>query len=452
MFHTRAEYKSHAFEHFNMKNCLHCNKRIIQICDEWFELTIYSTICSQSNTNFHSFTVEKNSNTEENSGVRTESEIKIEVEPFCDIEINELAEENSNTASDLTDNNIENSLGYKDLATKAVQNTLPTNEINQTSKRFQCKFCGKLLSTLHRLDTHYERYHCSNNSQSCKNCNQSFPSVSLLESHMKLCTSEPTNRARNHPHEPEVKFICDICGWVEMKYDQLKEHINTMHVVRRESRQTGKRNKYIRSHPHRPKSNFSCDICQKFLSSYYSIQSHMRAKHSNKTKVRFTCPKCQKTYMKEDRLQKHMSISHRESLDGKIRKHELKHMCAICGRFFNHRPKMVAHEKTHFGIMSSCDTCGKQFVNQYNLQLHIKKVHKNLRPYSCTINGCEWKFAYPQSLKRHQARRHGMVTNRNPCPICRKEFPESTYHLKKHLQAHAKNTAKEYIPKPNPTI
>lgn len=42
------------------------------------------------------------------------------------------------------------------------------------------------------------------------------------------------------------------------------------------------------------------------------------------------------------------------------------------------------------------------------------------------------------------------VNKRNACPICSKEFPDSTYHLKRHLKAHANNTAKEYFPEQKP--
>lgn len=107
---------------------------------------------------------------------------------------------------------------------------------------------------------------------------------------------------------------------------------------------------------------------------------------------------------------------------------------------------MLQHEKTHSGVMASCEICGKKLVYKHYLRKHIKSVHANHRPFECNIDGCKWKFAYPQCSKRHQARKHNMVTNRNECPICGKDFPDSKYHQKRHLMAHANNTAKEYIP------
>lgn len=77
----------------------------------------------------------------------------------------------------------------------------------------------------------------------------------------------------------------------------------------------------------------------------------------------------------------------------------------------------------------------------------MKVVHQKERRHHCNIDGCEWTFGHSGALKVHQARKHGLVTKPNACPICSKEFPNSTYHLNRHLKAHANNTAKVHIPK-----
>ncbi|XP_055326687.1 zinc finger protein 107-like [Sitodiplosis mosellana] len=214
---------------------------------------------------------------------------------------------------------------------------------------------------------------------------------------------------------------------------------------------------YLRAHPHRPASNFTCEICQKVLSTYYSIKLHMRSRHTRKVRVKHPCPKCNKEFVSKIRLEKHRISKHPNVPDApldapaeasKSKGVESKQMCSICGRLFPDKSKMIAHEKTHLGIMTSCNICGKKFMHKTYLRKHIMGVHTNERPFACGIDGCEWRFSYQPCLKRHQARRHGLVNNPNQCPICGKCFPDSTYHLKRHLKAHANNTAKEYFPEP----
>lgn len=117
-------------------------------------------------------------------------------------------------------------------------------------------------------------------------------------------------------------------------------------------------------------------------------------------------------------------------------------MCCTCGRFFRDSSKLRDHEQQiHLGIKYSCEICKKQLANKNGLRAHLQKVHTEERRFKCNVDGCEWASRYPICLKVHQARRHGMVKNRNPCPICSKEFPDSLYHLKRHLKAHENNRA-----------
>lgn len=360
-------------------------------------------------------------------------------------------------------------------------------------EEFKCEKCSKTFQKFYLLTEHKRYVHSLDNGFRCKKCGRRYPSRYYLSKHMKLHDlnrdldenmAERKPYVRNHPHQPKSHFICDLCGTVLKQYDSLKEHMISKHsskdsfecmicnrfypnryylqkhTKRHKSNKDTydanldenlmERNRYIKVHPHRPTSNFTCDICQKVVSSYYSMKKHMRSRHTEKFKIKHPCPICSRIFASEQRLSKHMGLRHAKSSKAAKIEDRSKQMCSICGRLFAERSKMLAHEMTHSGIMVSCEVCGKQFLHKNYLRIHVKTVHSQVKPFSCNIDGCKWTFAYPQVLKRHQARRHGVpATNRNACPICSKEFPDSSYHLKRHLKAHANNTAKEYVPKPS---
>lgn len=387
------------------------------------------------------------------------------------------------------------------------RNKYVRSEPNQFNTSFDCDECGTTFSKFCFLTEHKRSKHSQEKAFRCRKCGRYYQSRYYLAKHMKRhenvtnssdlvidnssdCDEDLIERkpyVRNHPHQPKSDFVCESCGMTYKRYELLKEHMISnhsskesfmckfcqrsypnryylqKHMKRHAKTKTDEdeynnldkdlmeRRRYIRVHPHRPTSNFECDICHKVLSSYYSIREHMHSKHSKKSKEKHTCPKCNKIFVSKKRLKKHDNLKHSDVPGAECAvktKVQTKQMCSICGRLYPDRSKLLAHEKSHSGIMISCEICDKKFVHKNYLRKHIRSVHSRERPFVCNVDGCEWTFAYQQCFKRHQARRHGMVRNRNACPICSKEFPESTYHLKRHLKAHANNTAKEYIPEP----
>lgn len=304
---------------------------------------------------------------------------------------------------------------------------------SQPKAEFTCDFCGLVYGSYDLLTEHMVSNHSDSASFICNICNGVYPNRFCLEKHMKQHQQHQEPQKHHDNHEVKAQEI--VRSEEQFIANNLDENL-----VERE--------KYIRAHPHRPLSNITCDICQKVLRSYYSLKEHMLLKHSSGTKGKHSCPLCKKLFASKKRVEKHKELKHPDGTAEEKTKWKAgpKQMCSVCGRLFPDKSKMIAHEKTHFGIMTSCEICGKKFLHKHYLRKHIKSVHSNHRPFGCNIDGCNWSFAYPQCLKRHQARKHGMVTNRNECPICGKDFPDSTYHLKRHLKAHANNTAKEYIP------
>ncbi|PIO26713.1 hypothetical protein AB205_0031970, partial [Aquarana catesbeiana] len=71
----------------------------------------------------------------------------------------------------------------------------------------------------------------------------------------------------------------------------------------------------------------------------------------------------------------------------KYRKRPKKFPCTECGKSFDQRTKLVAHERSHTGERPfSCSECGKDFAQKAHLVSH-QKIHSGEKPYSCSECG-----------------------------------------------------------------
>lgn len=63
-----------------------------------------------------------------------------------------------------------------------------------------------------------------------------------------------------------------------------------------------------------------------------------------------------------------------------------RYQCKICQNWFSKRYYLRTHERLHLGAKEfKCDTCGKMYTNQGNLDRHIRVTHKNERRHECEI-------------------------------------------------------------------
>lgn len=412
-----------------------CNVRLLLICDAWFELHT-TTNCQHSN---HLHT--PGSSSHEIVTIKTEpapepdSEFNVEtVDLKIDIDSDEILvhETNENDAfgtalspfvdsydqltvspnSQFSNTSVNNEQHLKQSDNKKREKAHP-----HQAESFNCDICGSTLDSFDALCKHMMGH---SKSFQCEICKKSYTTQNYFKKHIKIHEKATENQRNAGP------------GTDLPKKEPTQNHLDGGLIPKNVSR----------LHPHQPTSDFQCDICQKVLCNYYSLKGHMLSKHSNRRK--FECSICNKMFVTEKCLEKHRNGMHKNGL-------KKMHMCSVCGKLFPDRSNMRAHERSHDGIkVLTCEVCNKKFANNFSLKKHIKAIHNKERPFICNIDGCKWTFAQQSPFARHQARRHGMVKNRNPCPICSKEFPDSTYHLKRHLKAHENNTAKEYIPKPKP--
>ncbi|XP_018321929.1 zinc finger protein 391 [Agrilus planipennis] len=64
---------------------------------------------------------------------------------------------------------------------------------------------------------------------------------------------------------------------------------------------------------------------------------------------------------------------------------------------------------------NSCEVCGKNFMCRQNLDVHIKAVHKNMKPHQCSR--CKKTFPYLNSLKWHLLKHLDKNEKLYPCEV-----------------------------------
>lgn len=152
--------------------------------------------------------------------------------------------------------------------------------------------------------------------------------------------------------------------------------------------------------------NSNVTLCKTKFKSKIQIRFHILGLHDPNGK-RFKCNLCDKTFVKKSLVTRHQEETHL-----KIR----NFMCSECGKAFSH------------------EGCGKRFTKKGQLTEHMR-IHTGNKPYYCSIDGCNRRFAYRIDLKRHKFSAHGISTQNHPCQICLQNFPEPVL-LKRHMKKH----------------
>ncbi|XP_069605842.1 oocyte zinc finger protein XlCOF22-like isoform X2 [Ranitomeya imitator] len=152
-------------------------------------------------------------------------------------------------------------------------------------------------------------------------------------------------------------------------------------------------------------------------------QSHKRSKKQTapKAKKSFSCSDCGKCFNHKCRL-----VSHQRTHTG-----EKPFSCSECGKCFKHKCHLVSHQRTHTGEKPfSCSECGKCFNQKRNLVSH-HRTHTGKKPFSCSQ--CGKCFNRKSHLVSHQ-RTH---TGEKPfsCSECGKSFNHKC-HLVSHQRTH----------------
>lgn len=110
--------------------------------------------------------------------------------------------------------------------------------------------------------------------------------------------------------------------------------------------------------------------------------------------------------------------------------------CAQCSKRYPSWGSLKCHEKSHLPdelkLSYPCKYCDKRFLHLVNVQVHMRAIHENDRPFIC--EECGKGYATSGALKEHQL----VHTDEHPfqCDTCEKRF-KSKPSLKRHLEVHS---------------
>lgn len=248
----------------------------------------------------------------------------------------------------------------------------------------------------------------------------------------------------------EPCYFCFLCNKKEpvMNANQLTEHYKLEHP--------GVRKTYRKIEDFAHLSHV-CDICE------LSFDTIMKAdEHINQHENQHTCIHCGEKFKKTLDYAKHLFD------------HTGIPNCELCAAVFKNKQSMINHYAVHLNSMKpficdqpgcnrrytelyllrdhqerhmdnaiyKCSLCGKSYVTESYLKMHIKNVHPELRTgkvfnYECKM--CERKFKFNLALKRHVVNVHYSASQEKfQCEKCAR-----FYSTKEYLNIHLKNVHKQ---------
>ena len=107
--------------------------------------------------------------------------------------------------------------------------------------------------------------------------------------------------------------------------------------------------------------------------------------------------------------------------------------CIKCGKEYRHRRALRRHfNVSHTAFAHVCEICGHSFRGKESLYHHKRGIHENAKVYKCKEPGCDAEFNFSHSLRLHHLKHTG--ARPHMCNVCGKTYL-TNYHLKIHMTA-----------------
>ena len=278
----------------------------------------------------------------------------------------------------------------------------------------------------------------------CSFCEESFPTLHLLENHIETC------------QKITAEFSCDDCNQIFCRFAELKNHCQEVHgSLECESAQDGAIEFLIegqaepcllRMEERKTEKKFECVECLKCFTTKLQLKHHMNIHLGLKP---YVCETCNKSFTQPTHLKIHQRVH-----DG-----SKPYMCSVCGKRFAIASNMRKHQAIHdreavtaspaelavskaeteaeemqeFVPMTNypCGHCEAVFSTKKELISHTAG-HTEINPYFCKAPDCGMRFQTEKKLSAHERKSHGAE---HSCSFCGKVCISAS-QLQKHILSH----------------
>ncbi|KAG6553725.1 hypothetical protein Mapa_004640 [Marchantia paleacea] len=185
-------------------------------------------------------------------------------------------------------------------------------------------------------------------------------------------------------------------------------------------------------------ARFSCTIpgCDRSFSMMTNLTRHLKyhaekpifpkPKWSGEKKHKCSNPGCEKTFRYQSELRSHEDTVHsivfaeyvciypgcgeKLTSEAALLKHAVEAhpylLCEVCGETIS-RQAYRRHVRTHgtkkpVKVTCPYEGCTHHYTRESNLRSHIRSFHLKLKPYVCSIEGCDKSFAHKAARNRHE--------------------------------------------------
>ncbi|XP_017109559.2 gastrula zinc finger protein XlCGF57.1 [Drosophila bipectinata] len=291
--------------------------------------------------------------------------------------------------------------------------------IHSDERPHKCSVCGKSYRQAVNLKNHITTAHEHRKQFACPQCPKSFALKERLRLHMRL-------------HSGEKPYPCALCDKKFARGGQLQQHMVSHHKTSIQQFNCTKcsasfsTNANLRVHMERHEQGMEhrCQVCDSQFANELALRAHINQEHHKLTQL--DCEVCHKAIEPDEDLASHMQ------------KHAAvkTHVCEVCNSYFTQKSQYNVHMRMHTGERPyQCRICHQTFAHSSVLKLHIRK-HTGEKPFRCQL--CEDEVAFSQlaHLKNHMKKIH---KQQKPymCEGCHEFFK-----IKVELQAHAEQCAK----------
>ncbi|KZV39594.1 zinc finger protein 16-like [Dorcoceras hygrometricum] len=279
----------------------------------------------------------------------------------------------------------------------------------------------------------------------CQYCGIFRSKKSLISSHIKSQHPEETAERNEGKGDGKKLNICDECGASFIKPAHLKQHMQSHSVERSftcpmdDCHSSYRRKDHLTRHllQHQGKL-FECPVegCKVRFTVQSNMKRHVKEFHDDSDyhsaefehPKEYACPEpgCGKVFKYPCKLRKHENshvrldtvealcsepgcmkyFSNEQCLKEHLRSCHQYVLCDECGTK-QLKKNIKRHLRMHEGVCTeqikcSFSGCTSAFSTRSNLNQHIKAVHMELKPFTCSIPGCHMKFAFKHVRDNHE--------------------------------------------------